>query len=89
VIARFIAFSWLNGKEGRGTLEFLPFAPENTEARVTVPFEFVSYVDAKAMIDQHFGKYVMVTPGAFWRERTINGEPVKVLQCIGLNRYEL
>ncbi len=83
MIARFIAFSWLDGKEGRGTLEFFPFAPENTEARVTVPFEFVNYVDSKAMIDQHFGKYVKVANGFFWRERTIDGKPVKVLQCVG------
>jgi hypothetical protein len=89
VIARFIAFSWLDGKRGQGTLEFLPFAPGNTEARVTVPFEFVSYVDSKAMIDQHFGKYVNVDNRFFWLERTINGKPVKVLQCVGLYHHEL
>lgn len=83
MIAKFVAFSWLDGKEGRGTLEFLPFAPENTEVRVQVPFEFVSYVDTKAMIEQYFGKYVTVADGFFWRERTIDGKSVKVLQCVG------
>jgi hypothetical protein len=83
VIAKFVAFSWDEGKAGRGTLEFLPFSPENTEVRVQVPFEFVSYVDTKAMIDQHFGKYVKVANGFFWRERLIDGKPVKVLQCVG------
>lgn len=89
MIARFIAFSWLDGKEGRGTLEFLPFAPENTEARVTVPFEFVSHVDAKAMIDHHFGKYVRLSTGSYWLERKIDGKSVKVLQCVGLYHHEL